>query len=38
MYESMSLPLGLAKYAQNPLVQEIQLNLDGLFAMVVEPK
>jgi hypothetical protein len=35
MYESMSLPLGLPKYAENPGVQDIQLNLDRLFAMVV---
>jgi hypothetical protein len=35
MYESMSLPLGLPKYAENPAVQDIQLNLDRLFAMVV---
>lgn len=38
MYESMSLPLGLPKYAGNPHVQDIQTNLDRLFAMVVEPK
>lgn len=38
MYESMSLPLGLPKYAENAIVQEIQLNLDQLFAVVVEPK
>jgi hypothetical protein len=37
LYESMSLPLGMAKYAANPSVQEIQLNLDRLFAMVVDP-
>lgn len=36
MYESMSLPLGLPKYAENPAVQDIQLNLDRLFAMVVK--
>jgi hypothetical protein len=33
----MSLPLGMAKYADNPSVQDIQLNLDRLFAMVVRP-
>jgi hypothetical protein len=33
----MSLPLGMAKYAGNPAVQDIQLNLDRLFAMVVQP-
>lgn len=35
MYESMSLPLGLPKYAENRGVQDIQHNLDRLFAMVV---
>lgn len=35
MYESMSLPLGLARYAQNPAVQDLQLNLDRLFATIV---
>lgn len=35
MYESMSLPLGLPKYAENPAVQDLQLNLDRLFAMIV---
>lgn len=35
IYESMSLPLGLPKYAENPAVQDIQLNLDRLFAMVL---
>ena len=38
MYESMSLPLGLPKYAENPAVQELQLNLDRLFAVIVAPK
>ena len=38
IYESMSLPLGLPKYAENPAVQELQLNLDRLFAVVVAPK
>lgn len=38
MYESMALPLGLPKYAENPAVQELQLNLDRLFAAVVAPK
>lgn len=38
MYESMSLPLGLPKYAENPYVQDIQANLDRLFAVVVQPK
>lgn len=37
MYESMSLPLGLPKYAGNSAVQELQLNLDRLFAVVVKP-
>lgn len=37
LYESMSLPLGMAKYAANPSVQDIQLNLDLLFAMVIDP-
>ncbi len=37
LHESMSLPLGTAKYADNPSVQDIQLNLDRLFAMVVRP-
>ncbi len=38
MYESMSLPFGLPKYAGNPAVQELQLNLDQLFAVVVASK
>lgn len=38
MHESMSLPLGLPKYAENPAVQELQLNLDRLFAVVMAPK
>ncbi len=38
LYESMSLPLGLPKYARNPAVQELQSNLDGLFAVVAAPK
>lgn len=38
LYESMSLPLGLPKYAENKAIQELQLNLDQLFAMVVTPK
>ncbi|WP_395393723.1 hypothetical protein WBP07_01375 [Novosphingobium sp. BL-8A] len=38
IYESMSLPLGLPKYAKNPAVQDLQLNLDRLFAVVVAPK
>jgi hypothetical protein len=38
MHDSMSLPLGLSKYAENPAVQDLQLNLDRLFAMVVAPK
>lgn len=38
MYESMSLPLGLPKYAENPAVQDLQLNLDRLFAVIVAPK
>lgn len=37
MYESMSLPLGLPKYAGNPAVQELQLTLDRLFAVIVQP-
>jgi hypothetical protein len=37
-YESMSLPFGLPKYAENPAVQELQLNLDRLFAVVMAPK
>lgn len=37
LYESMSLPLGLPKYAENPAVQELQANLDRLFAVVVAP-
>lgn len=37
LHESMSLPLGMARYAGNPAVQDIQLNLDRLFAMVVHP-
>ena len=38
VYESMALPLGLPKYAENPSVQELQLNLDRLFAAVVATK
>ena len=38
MYESMSLPLGLPKYAGNLAVQDLQLNLDRLFAVVVKSK
>ena len=38
MYDSMSLPLGLPKYAENPDVQDLQSNLDRLFAVVMEPK
>lgn len=38
MYESMSLPLGLPKYAENPAVQDLQLNLDRLFAVIVATK
>ncbi|MBB3957862.1 hypothetical protein [Novosphingobium sediminicola] len=38
MHESMSLPLGLPKYAENPAVQDLQLNIDRLFAVVVAPK
>jgi len=38
IYESMSLPLGLPKYAKNPAVQDLQSNLDRLFAVVVAPK
>ena len=37
LYESMSLPLGLPKHSQNLAVQELQLNLDRLFAVVVAP-
>ena len=37
MYQSMSLPLGLARHAENPAVQELQLNLDRRFAEVVAP-
>ncbi len=38
MYESMSLPLGRPEYAENRAVQNIQLNLDRLFAVVMAPK
>jgi len=38
MYESMSLPLGLPKYAENPGVQDLQSNLDRLFAVITGPK
>lgn len=34
MYESMSLPLGLPKYAENLAVQDLQLNLDRLFSLI----
>jgi len=36
LYESMSLPLGMPKYAENPAVQDLQANLDRLFALVVK--
>jgi hypothetical protein len=36
MYESMSLPLGLPKYAENADVQDLQSTLDRLFAVVVK--
>lgn len=38
MYESMSLPLGLPRFAENSAVQDLQLNLDRLFAMIVASK
>ncbi len=38
MHESMSLPLGLPRHAENPVVQEIQLNLDRLFATVLKTR
>jgi len=38
IYESMSLPLGLPKYADNLAVQELQLHLDQLFTVIVRPK
>jgi hypothetical protein len=38
MYESMSLPLGLPKYAENLAVQDLQSNLDRLFSVVVATK
>jgi len=38
MHESMSLPLGLPKYADNQAVQDLQLNIDRLFAVVVAPQ
>lgn len=38
MYESMSLPLGLPKYADNADVQDLQANLDRLFAVVMQSK
>jgi len=38
MYESMSLPLGLPKYAENADVQDVQSNLDRLFAVIVKPE
>lgn len=38
LYESMSLPLGLPKYADNADVQDVQTNLDRLFAMIVQPE
>jgi hypothetical protein len=38
LYESMILPLGMAKYADNEAVQDIQLNLDLLFAMIISPR
>jgi beta-phosphoglucomutase-like phosphatase (HAD superfamily) len=37
MYQSMSLPLGLARHAENSAVQDLQANLDRLFAVVVAP-
>ncbi|WP_062344260.1 hypothetical protein [Novosphingobium sp. CCH12-A3] len=38
MHESMSLPLGLPKYAENLAVQDLQLTIDRLFAALVGPK
>lgn len=38
LYESMSLPLGLPKFAENPAVQEMQLNVDQLFSTVLASK
>ena len=38
LYESMNLPLGLPRYAQNQAVQDLQLNLDRLFALIVAPQ
>ena len=38
LYESMNLPLGLPRYAENQAVQDVQLNLDRLFAVIVAPK
>lgn len=38
LYESMCLPLNLPKYADNSAVQDLQSNLDLLFAVVVEPE
>jgi hypothetical protein len=37
MYQSMSLPLGLARHAENSAVQDLQANLDRLFAVIVAP-
>ena len=37
MHESMSLPLGLPKYAGNLAVQDLQAIIDLLFAVVVAP-
>ena len=36
-HESMSLPLGLPKYAGNLAVQDLQAIIDQLFAVVVAP-
>lgn len=34
LHESMSLPLGLPHYASNAAVQDLQRNLDQLFAIM----
>ena len=38
LHDIMSRPLSLAGYADNPVVQDAQQNLDQLFALLVKPR
>jgi hypothetical protein len=37
LHQSMSLPLGLPRHADNLAVQELQAHLDDLFAHIIAP-